>query len=133
DDTLALDGGEEFDWVEAAGGEGDDTAAQRQRGDGGERARAVHERAGGETHRARLASEAVSHGVEVLFGRVVQCRLAEGGVEIVVAPHHAFGHAGGATGVEEVKVVAAAAPWSSPPGAGHALVRRFLVGHSPIG
>ena len=49
--------------------------------------------------------------------------------EVVLAPHHALGHAGGAAGVEHVEVVAASAPRcdvrpSSPPPSAAVLVGR---------
>ena len=91
----------------------DDPPALGQAEVGGEPAGAVHERAGRQQgggavvgHRAiaRTASIPPSTG----YWR--DAAVDEAGEEVVLAPHDALGHAGGAAGVDHEEVVAAAAP-----------------------
>ncbi len=99
--------------------EGDHRPADGQGGEGVERAGAVHQRAGRQRADAgrrsttwRTWSRSGSSGSRRCRRRAV----VEHQEQVVVAPHHALGHAGGAAGVEQVEVVAGAAPRRRPCG-----------------
>ena len=80
---------------------------------GGEPAGAVHQRAGRQTGTpgpARAATTASGRRHPRRTSRSGRAHGAGGADEVVLAPHHALGHAGGAAGVEHEDVVAGAAP-----------------------
>ena len=83
-------------------------------------------------HTAGTGFDRGAHGLEAAVNGVVAHRAVdEAGEEIVLSPHHALGHAGGAAGVEHVEVVAAAAPGRAHPADGR--LGRVVVGSGPLG
>ena len=132
-DLLARNGVEQLRRVVATRLEQADPPALGQDRDGGEVAGPVHERAGRQDgDAARAGLERAAHGLHAALDRIVAHRAVDQPCEeIVLAPHHAFGHAGGAAGIEHDEVVAAAAPWCAHPldgGLGGVLVRRGPIG-----
>jgi hypothetical protein len=107
---LAIHRIPELQGVEAGALQGDDRPARAEGPDGGEEPRAVHQRAGRD-----LPHDGPGlHDVACVLGNVggsfpaIRRRIgavAEGSPEILGSPHHALGHAGGATGVEKQEVV----------------------------
>jgi hypothetical protein len=82
-----------------------DGAAPRQHRQRGEESGAVHEGRRGQHGGRALAGPGGGHGIG-RGGPVGVGRGPEPDVEIVVAPHDAFGHTGGSAGVQEHEVVA---------------------------
>ena len=121
-----LDRVEEFGSVEVATLERGDAPAHHQVADRVEHPRPVHQRCCGQVPRARL-EHAFAGRVEILLGRHPPLvRRVERSEDVVLTPHHALGHSGRATGVEQDQVVA-----GSTPRARHVLVaalecRRFV-------
>lgn len=105
---------EQLDHVELAVHQGHHAAATRERVERRELAGAVHQRRGRHRHHARRRGlHALDDLGDTAGGRDAQHRVtatAEHVEQIVLTPHHALGHAGGATGVEQEQVVATAAP-----------------------
>ena len=129
---MALHVVEELLGAEVAALHRGDRPADHQVADRVEQPGAVHQRRGGHVARARLG-DPVGDGLEVLLGwhalLVVRVEHAE---QVVLAPHDALGHAGGAAGVEQQEVVARSAPGRVHvvvgAGAGGVLVRRGPLG-----
>ena len=83
-------------------------------------------------HPAGAGFQRGPHGLEPAVDVVVaHAAVDEPGKEVVLAPHHALGHARRAAGVEHVEVVSAAAPRRAhPPDGG---LGGVLVGGGPVG
>ncbi len=135
-DAVALHVVEELLGAEVATLHRGDRPADHQVADGVEQPGAVHQRRCGHVARAGLV-DPFGDGLEVLFGRhallVVRVEHAE---QVVLAPHHTLGHAGGAAGVEQQEVVARCGPrarctLSSVPAAAASSYGVAHSGHGP--
>ena len=116
-DLLGFDRVEELDRVEWREGRVTTRPPSLEALDGGERTGAVHERARRQQGHPRSA--AVELGPDVVDAAVVgiaaEAAAVEPGEQIVLSPHDALGHAGGAAGVEHVDVVGTPAPRGRAP------------------
>ncbi len=85
----------------------DDLLAEVEGDEGGERRGAVHQRRGGEEDEALAArGHPLRQFLGALHGFAGRRAAAEAGEEqVLLAPHHALGHAGGAAGVDDDLVV----------------------------
>ena len=135
-DRLPFDEVEEFLGDERPVRVGHDAAAEHEHDQRGELPGAVHERARRDHHRA-WADGASGQFVDRRHRRVAEERLpalTEHVEQVVLAPHHAFGHAGRPAGVEEQEVITADAPRTADIGTvGRPAADQFLIGHGPWG
>ena len=132
-----FDGVEQLDRVEAGGRQRDDRPAGRQRRQRVEQAGAVHQRGrrAGCAGRACRCARVERRRRRRRAAGAVRSTARALRIEVVLAPHHALGHAGRAAGVEQQEVVAASAPTGATVRPGHdgrdVLVRRRPVRARP--
>ena len=130
-DRLAGHRVEDLHRVEVTPGQHHHRAALGQAARRGEQAGPVHQRAGDQADHAGPArpGSLPRRPAPRPRGSGAARRAVHAGEQVVLSPHDALGHAGGAPGVEHEQVVAAASPrWGGPATRGR---RRILVGGGP--
>ncbi len=88
-----------------------DAAADHQVADRVEQSGAVHQRRSGHVARPGLADTFLGRSQILLRRQAFAVVGVEHAEQVVLPPHHALGHAGGAAGVEQQEVVPRSTPW----------------------
>ena len=105
-----LDRVEQLGRIEPAPLHGDDAAADHQVAERVEQPGAVHQRRRGQVARPGLDDPCGCRAEVLLRRQALLVRRVEGAEQVVLAPHDALRHAGGAARVEQQEVIAGAAP-----------------------